>query len=90
MEPEFLGCFSVTFPAAPEKVVLFLRTEYSKRKSVFHFQALAAIIWQKELISTNDKRGAKGERERGAKFTSPEVCVPFALSVNRPVFPCKW
>ena len=56
MEPEFLGCFSVTFPGASEKVVLFLRTEYSKRKFVFHFQALAAIIWQKELISTNDKR----------------------------------
>ena len=84
MEPEFLGCFSVTFPGAPEKVVLFLRTEYSKRKSVFHFQPLAAIIWQKELISTDDKR------DRGAKFTSPEVCVPFALPVNRPVFPCKW
>ena len=25
-----------------------------------------------------------------SKFTSPEFCVPFALTVDRPVCPCKW
>ena len=51
----------------PERVFLFFRTECSKRKFVFHFQALAAVIWKRNcMISTNDKR------DSGAKFTSPE------------------
>ena len=50
-----------------ERVFLFFRTEFSKRKFVFHFQALAAVIWKRNcMISTNDKR------DSGAKFTSPE------------------
>ena len=36
-----------------------------------------------ELICTN------GKRDSGTKFTSPEFCLPFAQTANRPVCPCK-
>ena len=61
-----------------EKVVLFFRMDYSKRKFVFHFfkalqshlwyqfQAFTAVFRWMELISTN------GKRDSGTKFTSPE------------------
>ena len=37
-----------------------------------------------ELICTN------GKRDSGTKFISPELCLPFAQTVNWPVCPCKY
>ena len=37
-----------------------------------------------ELIFTNRKR------DSGARFGSPEFCVPFTQTVNRLVVPYKW
>ena len=33
---------------------------------------------------------AHGKRHPGIKFTGLEFCLPFAQTVNWPVFPCKW
>ena len=64
-----------------EKVVLFFRTEYFKRKFVFHF--FKAIF----DTSFRPSRSFFDKRDSGAKFTSPEFCVPFAQTVERPVCP---
>ena len=66
-----------------EKVVLFPRTEQSKRKFAFLFftvifdssftQAFAAPLFGKlEAICTNSKR------DYGTKFTSPKFCLPYS------------
>ena len=77
----------------PERVVLFFRTAYSKRKLVFHFfqshlwyqsQAFAVAFQEMELICTYCKR------DSGTKFTSPEFCLLFAWTENTPVCRCKW
>ena len=35
-----------------------------------------------------DSKIVNDKRDSGTKFTSPELCVPFAQTVNRSVFPC--
>ena len=71
-------------------IVLFFRTEYSKPKFAFYFS-------KPSLIPVSSLRGHFPESNWFAqmvneipgrsKFTSPEFCVPFALTVDRPVFP---
>ena len=37
-----------------------------------------------EVICTN------GECNYRMKLTSPELCIPFAQTMDQPVCPCKW
>ena len=72
-----------------EKVVLFFRTEYSKREFVFHFFKAIFDTSFRPSRSFFELICASGKRDSGAKFTSPEFWVPFAQTVDRPVCPCK-
>ena len=64
-----------------EKVVLFFPTEYFKQKFVFHFFKAIFDTSFRPSRSFSDKENWFAQcckRESGAKFTSPEFCVPFA------------
>ena len=47
------------------------------------FQIFVPFLRWVELICSN------GKRDSGTKFTSPEFCITFVQTVNRPVCPCK-
>ena len=79
-----------------EKVVLFSRMEYFKRKFVVHF--FKAILdpsfrpsrpffgkWNWFVLMVLMVNAIEG-----TKFTSPELCEPFTHTMNRLVCPCKW
>ena len=85
MEHDFSGRSSGTFPVA---------TEHLKRKSCFSGRNVPnensiSISSKLSLIPASGLRGSfpvngtdlictYGKRDSGTKFTSPEVCVPFA------------
>ena len=72
-----------------EKVVLMFQTEirvpcFQSHFWHCHLHAFAVVFRKMKLISTN------GKHDSGTKLTSPEFCVPFAQTVDRPVCSCKW
>ena len=60
---------------------------WTKRKLMFHFfkDIFIPVSRLRGLFSVNE-----GKRVSGTKLTSPEFCLPFVQTVNRPVCPCKW
>ena len=95
MEQYFSSRFSGKFPGAKEylkQVVMFFRSEPSKRKFMFHFfkanfdtsfvYALEAVFRQMELICANDTR------DSGTKFTNPKFCLSFAFTNREPIGKC--
>ena len=61
-----------------EKVVLFFRMEYFKRKFVFISSSKPSFIC------------TYGKRDSGTKFTNRKFCLPFAETVERLVCLCEW
>ena len=95
MEQYFSSPFSGKFPGAKEclkQVVMFFRSEPSKRKFMFHFfkansdtsfvYALAAVFRQMELICANDTS------DSGTKFTNPKFCLSFTFTNREPIGKC--
>ena len=67
-----------------EKAVLFLRTEYSKRKFVFQFFKAIFDTSFRPSLSFLVNITYLYKRHAGRKLTSPEFCVPgFAQTVDR-------
>ena len=56
-----------------------IRVPFLQSRLWYQFQAFAAVFWQIELIWAN------GKRDSGKKFITPELRLPFTLTVNRPV-----
>ena len=86
MEHHFLGlsigkCLGATNiwkggPVIPDRNV---RVPFLQSHLWYHFQAFEVVFRKIELLGTN------GQCDSGTKFISPEFCVPFAHTVNRPV-----
>ena len=68
-----------------EKVVLFFRMDQTEIRVPFLQRHLHTVSRLCGLFSVNE-----GKRVSGTKLTSPEFCLPFVQTVNRPVCPCKW
>ena len=82
----FVYCFLKTSGSnvTSKKAVLFLRTEYSKRKFVFQFFKAIFDTSFRPSLSFLVNRTYLYKRHAGRKLTSPEFCVPgFAQTVDR-------
>ena len=89
----FFGCSSGKCPGA---------TEHLKRQSCFSGRNIPSrnsrSIFPSHPVRPSRSFSGKwnwfaqmvNEIPGRSKFTSPEFCVPFALTVDRPVCPCKW
>ena len=67
-----------------DKVVLFFRTEFSKRRFVFHFfKAIDDTSFRssRSFFGKCNWFCANGKRDSGKKFTSPEFCLPSTVFI---------
>ena len=73
--------------------LFFFRMEYAYSCSISLKQSpLIPISGLRGYFSVNGTVliGTSGKCDSGAKFTSPEFCVPYTQTMDRPVCPCKW